>query len=84
MSKADTHPYHSVNIDLTEQVLAREVATESEIDIHIRQQKRIKNQKTKEGHDFVGVYCQTQSDAARFERAFERRRWEDSKNPQGE
>ena len=84
MSKADTHPYHSVSIDLTEQALAREVATECGIDIHIRQPKRIKNTKTKEGHDFVGVYCKTQTDAVRFERAFERRRWEDSKSPGGE
>ena len=83
MSKVDTHPHHSVNIDLTERDLANEIAVESEIDIHIRQQKRTKSPRTKEGHDFVGVYCKTESDTVRFERAFEQRRWEDSKSPQG-
>jgi 8-oxo-dGTP pyrophosphatase MutT (NUDIX family) len=80
MSKADTHPYHSVNIDLTEQALAREVAEESGIDIHIRQPKRIKNPLPKEGHEFVGVYCETKEDTILFERAFRQRRWEDSKD----
>jgi len=56
MSKVDTHPHHSVNIDLTERDLANEIAVDSEIDINIRQQERTKSPRTKEGHDFVGVY----------------------------
>ena len=80
MSKADTYQYLSLPVDLTDQDLAREVATAAEITIDMRMPDEPEDWDANK----IGVYCETTEEAALFKRAFGQRRWEDGKNPQGE
>ena len=82
MSDEPKYTHHSLNIDLAEKAVADEVS--AEVGIEIKFKAPLWSGLESPTKDTVGVYCKTDSDAARFERAFERRRWENSKNPQGE
>ena len=82
MSDEPKYTHHSLNIDLAEKDVADEVSAEAGIDIAFKAPLWSGTESPIE--DTVGVYCKTDSDAARFERAFEWRRWEDSKRPRGE
>jgi hypothetical protein len=79
MSDEPKHIHHSLNIQLAEKAVADEVSAEIGIEIAFKAPLWSSPENTVE--DTVGVFCKTDSDAARFERAFERRRWEDSKRP---
>ena len=82
MSKEPKYIHHCLNVQSAEKVVADEVSAEVGIDIEFK--APLWSGLESPTKDTVGVYCKTDSDAARFERAFERRRWENSKNPQGE
>jgi hypothetical protein len=85
MSKGDTHQHLSLSIDLAEQALAIEVASETDISIDIRAPFWSGPDGAEDGvPDKIGVFCESEERAALFKRAFGVRRWEDSKNPQGE
>jgi len=84
MSEEETHKSPSLPIYLAELDLANEVASEVNISIDFRPFLLTSSPLRNQPDAMISVYCKTQSDAARFERAFERRRWEDSKRPGGE
>lgn len=85
MSREPEYIHHSLNIQSAEKAVADEVSAEAGIDIEFKEPLWSGPGTIEYSiEDMVGVYCKTDSDAVRFERAFERRRWEDSKNPQGE
>ena len=85
MSDEPKYTHHSLNVHPSEKAIAGEVSAETGIDIAFKALLLSAPRTTNNpADDMVGVYCKTDSDAARFERAFERRRWENSKNPQGE
>ena len=77
MSDEPKYTHHSLNIDLAEKDVADEVSAEIGIEIELK--APLWSSPENFVGDTVGVYCKTDSDAARFERAFERRRWEDQK-----
>ena len=85
MTKADTHRYFSLLADLTDQDLAREVATAAEITIDMRRSHWPGPGGTEDWNaNKIGVYCETKEEAALFKRAFGLRRWEDGKSPGGD
>ena len=85
MSKADTHLYLSLPIDLTDQDLAREVASAVEITIDIRRPYFSGTGGTEDWDaNKIGVYCETEEEAALFKRAFGLRSWAGSKSQEGE
>jgi hypothetical protein len=82
MSRDPKYIDHSLDIHLAEKVVADEVSAEAGIDIEFKE--ALWFAPANPAKDMVGVYCKTYSDAIWFEHAFGRRRWEDSKSPQGE
>ena len=80
MGNESKYTHHSLNIHLPEKAVAEDVSAEADIEIELKEPLRSDTENPAE--NMVGVYCKTDSDAARFERAFDRRRWEDSKSPQ--
>ena len=82
MSRETRYKHHILNVFLTEKAIAEEVAAEAGIDIEFKKPRWYGPAEAVE--DMVGVYCETAGQAARFRRAFSRRRWEDSKGPGGE
>jgi hypothetical protein len=85
MSSEETkYIHHSLNIDPVLKAVAGEVAEEAGIQIEFKAPhwgpKGVENYPD----NLVGVFCETARDAELFCVAFAIRRWEDSKNSQGE
>jgi hypothetical protein len=82
MSREPKYTHPSLNLHRAEKSVAEEVSAEADIEIEFKEPLWSVTENPTE--DMIGVFCKTDSDAARFERALEVRRWEDRKIPGGE
>jgi hypothetical protein len=85
MHNASTmNKYSRLSIRLSERALAKEVASEMEIEIQFKNPPWLSDVGAEDGDYLIGVYCETKEKAEQFGRAFSLRRWEDSKSLQSE